>query len=317
MPLVAVWDDHDIATGTWRGGGGGQTGAEFEARRAAAVQAWHEWLPTRTGTDPLKIYRSFDFGNLLTLHMLDTRVIGRDAPISRDAYLAGAAADPNRQLLGAEQAGWLAAGLQTSSAVWQVMGQQVLMGRMQIPLSVFDNFTEGSITEYLQAVDTPEAARTERQRALIAQPRIGFDLGSWDGFAAAREQVFATARTQDKNLVVLSGDSHNAWASDLKDSGGHNVGVELATPSVTSTGLEIAHRDVGRQFLAESFVRMAPDLRYAETSHRGYLIVTLTPAEAIADWVFVSSPLDNSYSTTAGPRLKTLPGSANRSLLPA
>ena len=140
-------------------------------------QAWHEWLPTRTGTDPLKIYRSFEFGNLLTLHMLDTRVIGRDAPITRDQYLAGAAADPNRQLLGAEQAGWLAAGMQTSGAIWQVLGQQVLMGRMQIPLSVFDNFTEGSITEYLQALDTAEAARTERQRVLLSQPRIGYDLG--------------------------------------------------------------------------------------------------------------------------------------------
>ena len=248
--------------------------------------------------------------------MLDTRVIGRDAPITRDQYLAGAAADPNRQLLGAEQAGWLATGMQTSGAIWQVMGQQVLMGRMQIPLSVFDNFTEGSITEYLQALDTAEAARTERQRVLLSQPRIGYDLGTWDGYAAAREQVFATARALDKNLVVLSGDSHNAWASDLKDSGGHNVGVELATPSVTSTGLEIEHRDIGRQFLADSFIRMVPDLRYAETSHRGYLIVTFTPDQAIADWVFVSSPLDNSYSVNAGPRLKTLPGAANRVLQP-
>ena len=316
MPLIAVWDDHEIANGTWRGGDGADSAAAFVARRAAAAQAWHEWLPTRTGTDPLKIFRSFEFGNLLTLHMLDTRAIGRDAPITRDQYLAGAAADPNRQLLGAEQASWLATGMQTSGATWQVLGQQVLMGRMQIPLSVFDNFTEGSITEYLQALDTAEAARTERQRVLLSQPRIGYDLGTWDGYAAAREQVFAAARTLDKNLVVLSGDSHNAWASDLKDSGGHNVGVELATPSVTSTGLEIEHRDIGRQFLADSFIRMVPDLRYAETSHRGYLIVTFTPAQAIADWVFVSSPLDNSYSINAGPRLKTLPGAANRVLQP-
>lgn len=316
MPLIAVWDDHEIANGTWRDGDGADSPAAFVARRAAAAQAWHEWLPTRTGTDPLKIYRSFDFGNLLTLHMLDTRVIGRDAPITRDQYLAGAAADPGRQLLGAEQAGWLAAGMQASGAIWQVLGQQVLMGRMQIPLSVFDNFTEGSITEFIQALDTADALRTDRQRALLSQPRIGFDLGDWDGFAAAREQVFARARSLDKNLVVLSGDSHNAWASDLKDSAGHNVGVELATPSVTSFGLEIEHRDIGRQFLADAFVRMVPDLRYAETSHRGYLIVTLTPAAAIADWVFVSSPLDNSYSTNPGPRWKTLPGAANRALQP-
>jgi alkaline phosphatase D len=121
MPLIAVWDDHDIANNTWRGGAGETTNASFFERRAVAVQAWHEWLPTRDGADPLKIYRSFDFGNLLSLHMLDTRVIGRDAPISRDAWLAGAAADPNRQLLGAEQAAALAERMQMSTATWQVL----------------------------------------------------------------------------------------------------------------------------------------------------------------------------------------------------
>lgn len=320
MPVIAVWDDHEIANDTWRDGAGGHDPAEegsFAVRRAAAAQAWHEWLPTRDGTDPLKIYRSFDFGGLLSLHMLDTRVIGRDAPISRDAYLAGAAADPNRQLLGAEQAAWLAAQMRASAATWQVLGQQVVMGRMQIPLSVFDDFSEGSINEFLQAQDTPEAARTDRQRALVAQPRIGYELASWDGFDAARENVLAAARTLDKNLVVLSGDSHNAWASNLKDGAGNSVGVEFATPSVTSTGLEIVHTDIGRQFLADSFVRMVPDLKFAETSHRGYLVLTLTPAAATADWVFVSSVFENSFSTSAGPTLRMLPGSANRTLLAA
>jgi len=317
IPLIAVWDDHELANDIWRDGVGGQnlaTDASFLARRAAAVQAWHEWLPTRDGPNPLKIDRSFDFGNLLTLHMLDTRVIGRDPPISRDAYLAGAAADPSRQLLGVEQSDRLTARMQLSTAIWQVLGQQVLFGRMQIPLSVFDNFSEAGITEFLQAQDTPEAARTDRQRALLAQPRIGQDLGTWDSYAAAREKVLATARTLDKNLVVLAGDSHNAWASDLKDAAGNRVGVEFATPSVTSTGLEIAHRDIGRQFLADSFVRMVPDLKFAETSHRGYLIVTLTPTAAVGDWVFVSSVFENSFSTSAGPTLRVLPGSANRSL---
>jgi alkaline phosphatase D len=117
--------------------------------------------------------------------------------------------------------------------------------------------------------------------------------------------------------VVLAGDSHNAWASNLKDAAGNRVGVEFAGPSVTSTGLEIAHRDIGRQFLADSFVRMVPELKFAETSHRGYLIVTLTPAAASADWVFVSSVFENSFSASAGPTLRVLPGSANRTLLAA
>jgi alkaline phosphatase D len=319
MPIIAVWDDHDIANDVWRDGAGGHdpaTEGSFAERRAAAIQAWHEWLPTRTGPDPMKIHRSFDFGNLLSLHMLDTRVIGRDAPIGRDAFLAGAADAPNREMLGPEQSALVAQRMQASSATWQVLGQQVLLGPMRIPLSVFDNFSEDSISEFLQALDTPDAARTDRQRALIAQPRIGYQLSNWDGYGAARERLLSTAHSMDKNLVVLSGDSHNAWAHDLRDASGAHVGVEFATPSVTSTGLEFEHRNVGRQFLADSFLRMIPDLKFAETSHRGYMTVTFTPAAAAAEWVFVSSVLENDFSASVGGRLRTLPGTSNRTLLP-
>lgn len=319
MPLIAVWDDHEIINDLWKDGAGGHDATEgsFTERRANAVRAFHDWLPTREQADPLKIYRSFDFGNLLSLHMLDTRLIGRDAPINRDQFLAGAGEDPNRQLLGTEQAAWLAARLQGSAATWQVLGQQVLMGRMRIPLSVFDDFSEGRINDFLVAQDTPEAQRSAEQNALLTQPRIGFELTNWDSFSAAREQVFATARTLDKNLVVLSGDSHNAWANNLKDAAGQSVGVEFGAPSVTSTGLELAHPKVGRQLMADAFVQMVPDLKYAETSHRGYLIVTLTPAAVTGEFVFVSSVLVNSFSTFPGAPLRMLPGSANRTLVPA
>lgn len=320
LPVIAVWDDHEIVNDTWRDGAGGHdpaTEGSFAARRAAALQAYHEWLPTRTAglADPNSIYRSFDFGNLLSLHMLDTRVIGRDAPLSRNDYLAGAAAAPARQLLGAAQSDWLTARMQASTATWQVLGQQVLMGRMEIPLSVYDNFTEDSINEFLAAQDTPAASRTARQSALVAQQRIGLDLNDWNGFQAAREKVLSTARSQDKNLLVLSGDSHNAWANNLRDAGGANVGVEFGTPSVTSTGLEVSRANVGRQFMADSLRRMIPDLKYAETSHRGYLLLTLTPTVAYGTWVFVSSVLDNAYSVIGGPVWATLPGSGNRTLV--
>ena len=322
VPVIAVWDDHEIANDTWRDGAGGHdpiTEGSFAARRAAAVQAFHEWLPTRTSTLPdlQTIYRSFDFGNLLSLHMLDTRVIGRDAPLGRDAHLAGAAADPQRQLLGATQQTWLATRMQTSTATWQIVGQQVLFGRMKVPLSVYDNFTEDSINAYLQAVDTPTATRTEGQRALVTQPFIAHDLNTWDGFEAAREHVLGAARSLDKNLVVVSGDSHNAWANNLRDASGAVVGVEFATPSVTSTGLEIVHLKIPRQFLADSFVRMLPDLQYAETTSRGYLVLTVTSDAVRGEWVFVSSVLQNSFSKSASPAFVTLPGNGNRTLLRA
>ncbi len=320
VPLIGVWDDHEIVGDLWKDGAGGHdpaTEGSFADRRAAAIKAYHEWMPTRVGADPMKIYRSFDFGNLLRLHMLETRVLGRDAPTNRDAYLAGTVNDPARQLMGTEQEAWLATGLQQSAATWQVLGQQVVFGGMRIPLSVYDDFSEDAIKAFLQAQDTPDASRTVAQRALINQPRIGYELPNWDGYPAARERVMAMAKAADKNLVVLSGDSHNAFAHDLRDTSGARVGVEFATPSVTSTGLEITHPRIGQTFLADSMVRMIPDLRYAQTSARGYVTVTFTPTAATGEFVFVSSVLNNGYNASVGPRFTTAPGLANRLLSPA
>ncbi len=322
MPIIPVWDDHELINGIWRDGAEGHDSAtegNFEARRAAAARAWQEWLPVRVSdsANPPKIYRRFDFGKLATLHMLDTRVIARDRPLGRDEYLAGTVADPSRQLLGATQQDWLAAGLQGSQATWQLLGQQVLMGRMQVPLSVYDNFTQGSIDDYITALSAAPSARTPAQQALVDQRKIPYDLSNWGGYPAARDKVLAAAKAANSNLVVLSGDSHNAFASNLRDASGAAVGVEFDTPSVTSTGLELKYRDISRQFLADSLVRIMPDLKFAETTHRGYLLLTLTPQAARGDWIFVSSVLDNSYSAEVGRSLQTLPGAGNRTILPA
>jgi alkaline phosphatase D len=322
MPMIAVWDDHELVNGIWKDGAEGHDPASegsFTARRAAAAQAWREWLPVRVPdpANPLQIYRSFNFGQLATLHMLDARVLARDVPIGRDGYLAGAASDPARQILGQPQQDWLAAGLQASQATWQVVGQQVPMARMEVPLSVFDNFTQSALDDYITALNLAPSARTATQQALVDQPKIPMDLNHWGGYPAGRERLLAAAKAANSNLVVLGGDSHNAFASDLRDASGQGVGVEFDTPSVTSTGLELKYRDISRQFLADALVRIMPDLKFAETSHRGYLLLTLTPDSARGDWIFVSSVLDNSFSAEVGRSLKTLPGAGNRSIVPA
>ncbi|MEO8280562.1 MAG: alkaline phosphatase D family protein [Ideonella sp.] len=316
MPVIAVWDDHDLINGIWRDGANSHDPSKgsFTDRRAAAMQAYLEWLPIRLPdpTMPAKIYRRFEFGNLATLHMLDARALGRDPQASREDHLSGVTASPTRQMLGIEQAAWLNAGLQASNATWQLLGSQVWMARMHLPLSVLDDLSEDAISAFVSAQATAEASRSEAQRALVAQPRAPFKSDTWDGYPAARESIFDTARRLDKNLVVFAGDSHNAWASDLKDASGAAVGVEFATTSVTSAGLELEYPRIGRQFLADSFVRMVPDLRYAQTSDRGYLLVTLTPAQVRADYVFVGSVFANDLKSSIDRSLVTRPGTAGR-----
>ncbi|HEY8359310.1 MAG TPA: alkaline phosphatase D family protein [Ramlibacter sp.] len=313
VPMIAVWDDHDLADNTWREGAVDHDPEEdgsFAERRAAAVQAYQEWLPIRVPdpANPLKIYRSFDFGDLASVHVLDTRVIGRDQQQSIEQYLDGQSQGTDRQLLGVEQSAWLTDQLTRSKATWQVLGQQVLMARMLIPLSIASAFTLQTLGEFLLAQSTPEDLRSDSQRELLQQERVPYNLDAWDGYPAARESVLATARSLNANLVSLAGDTHNAWASDLTVASGEVVGVEFATASVSSPGFERFFPLISSAVLEDAFPKMVPDLRYAETSHRGYMLLTLTPAEARADWVQVSTVLSRNYSAEVAMSLKTRAG---------
>ena len=129
LPVIAVWDDHELANNAWSSGASNHdpaTEGSFVARRSAAVQAYHEWLPTRLPDPvvPLKIYRSFDFGNLLSLYMLDTRLIGRNEQLTLNQYLQGAASGASRQLLGVEQSNWFAAQFTASRARGRCSGNR-------------------------------------------------------------------------------------------------------------------------------------------------------------------------------------------------
>jgi alkaline phosphatase D len=320
LPMIAVWDDHDVADNTWSGGAANHdeaTEGSFAARRAAAVQAYHEWLPTRLpdAANPLQIYRSFDIGTLASLHMLDTRLVGRDKQLTLDQHLDGQTASPTRQMLGPAQVDWLSARMAASAGTWQVLGQQVLMMRMAVPLSVASAITVETLSAYIVAQSTPEAARSESQKALLAQPKAPYNMDAWDGYPGARDTVLAMARNLGKNLISLAGDTHNAWAGNLTDATGQRVGVEFATASVSSPGFERLLPLIANDLLSDAFKRMIDDLRYAETSKRGYVVLTLTPGEARSEYIEVSTVLSRDYTVKTAATLRVLPGAGNLQVL--
>lgn len=333
MPWICVWDDHEISNDTWKDGAENHTPAtegDFALRRAAAIKAYHEWLPIRApeANRLQRIYRSFSFGNLVDLHMLDTRVIGRDLQLDYANYFGangfdGARftadiANPARQLLGAEQTQWLSGRLAATQSTWTLLGQQVLMGRMNIPAPlVLGQITFGAYSQLLFKAATAPATLTPQEQAILAQPAIPYNLDAWDGYAVARETVLGTARALNKNLVVLAGDTHNAWASDLADRNGNPVGVEFGTPGVTSPGLETYFPNENPQAVAGGLQQIIGPLVYAETANRGFMVVTATPQECRCDWHFVSTVKSASYSAYVAKSLRTLPGAGNRTLIPA
>lgn len=330
MPVIAVWDDHEIANDIYKDGAENHTeGTEgkLAERRAAAIQAWHEWMPVRTPDvkDLRKIYRSFDFGGLAALHMLETRLLARDKQIEFAELLNPATAatalatlsSPTRRLMGTEQLTWLQGQMAASKATWQVLGQQVLMGRMSFPVSVLAALNpsdtspsalaagQKAITDYLTAKGTaaqaPEAL-TETQKALLnpaINPKLGYNLDAWDGYPVEREVLLSTARQLGKKLVVLAGDTHNAWSSRLTLMDGTVVGQEFATPSVSSPGLEDYLPTLPPAQTKAIFLGIVDDLKYADTSRRGFLRMTFTPTEAKGTWHFVSTIKSRAYTVVA------------------
>ncbi len=327
LPLIAVWDDHEIANDAWDAGAENHnpaTEGPFITRRDAALKAWHEWMPVRTPdmADLRKIYRSFDFGGLAALHMLETRVLAREeqisfADLSNPATAQSALAalsSPTRHLLGDVQLGWLQRQMATSSATWQVLGQQVLMARMTAPVSVLSalNATDTSpeaqaagmkaITDYLTAKQVAAqnpAALTDAQRALldpVRNPKLGYNLDAWDGYPAEREKVLGAAAQLGKRLIVLAGDTHNAWSSQLTLMDGTVVGQEFATSSVSSPGMEEYLAALPPAQTQQIFMGVVDDLRYAETASRGFLMMRFTAAEARGQWHYVSSVKTATYT---------------------
>lgn len=330
MPVIAVWDDHEIANDAYKDGAENHTeGTEGKLadRRAAALQAWHEWMPVRApdATDLRKIYRSFDFGGLTALHMLETRLLARDKPVEFAELLnpatASAAmatlASPTRSLMGATQLGWLQGQMAASKATWQVLGQQVLMARMSFPVSVLAALNPGdtspaalaagqkAIGDYLTAKATAAqapAALTATQKALLnpaTNPKLGYNLDAWDGYPVEREVLLSTARQLGKKLVVLAGDTHNAWSSRLTLMDGTVVGQEFATPSISSPGLEEYLATLLPAQTQAIFMGVVDDLKYADTSRRGFLRMSFTPTEAKGTWHFVSTIKSRTYTVDA------------------
>lgn len=341
VPFIVVWDDHEVANDAWENGAGNHDAGEgdYGTRKLEALQAYFEWMPIRPvieGNDQA-IFRTFRFGNLVDLHMLDTRHMGRDEQLDYLDYFTGAGLDqarfiadvgsPSRTLLGAEQLLWLQASLGYSTATWQVLGQQILMGRMNLPAELLvkiatEDFNGlpamlGELAQLKGRQLAGDTSLTPEESARI-NTVAPYNLDAWDGYQYEREVVLGTAKQLNKNLVVLAGDTHNAWANNLKDIDGDQIGVEFATASVSSPGLE-EYLELGEEQIAgaeQGIGLLADDLDYLNMNQRGYMVVTFTAEEARADWYFVDTIKSRDYAidTARSASRSVRPGAGNRSL---
>ncbi len=346
-PWIMVWDDHESTNDSWRNGAENHQPNEgsWETRLLDSTRAYHEWMPIRTALDGnrLRIWRAFDFGNLARLVMLDTRIEGRDQyAVSQDQFLSFyLTARPDgtfpadvvpgstrsRRMMSAEQEAFIQSQLSTSTAPWQIIGNQTLLHFQSAPNFSDTRVLPAAVRDALvagiqQLLGGPAGLAQYNQLARAGLPLYDFVADSWAAYPTARTRLLGTLLQAARNPLVLTGDSHNSWAANLRlptATGIVNVGVELATPSVSSPGFEEALPDIPSPALSAVIVESnsAPaqtrvdQLVYAETSRRGFVLLDITRERAQAQWILVSNVFNTNYTAVVD-RTLTVQAGARR-----
>ena len=265
-PFITEWDDHEFANDTYKDGAKNHNTNEgdWSAREAIAKKVYFEWLPI---TDNAKntVIRKLNYGNLAELFMLDGRTEGRCKQVESpyDTMLTCT----TRTMLGKEQSDWLTSGIQNSTALWKVVANQV----------VFSELDAHQLTK-----------------------KYSINPDAWDGYPEERKEILDSFYLHKvKNVVIVTGDIHLAWAFDLVQSpknkqrynaktGEGVIGAEFVVPSVSSNGL-------GEKFprglcnLIGSIIKHKstnPHLRFQNLVDHGFVLLDLNKQRANATWLF-------------------------------
>jgi alkaline phosphatase D len=290
-PWIVTWDDHEVANdyGALRDE---RLSSGFAARRAAAYQAFYEHMPLRLpdprSFDDVRMHQRYDWGRLARLHVLDDRQYRTPQPCARpgrggsnvvNARGCGELRDPARTMLGMEQESWLAEGLASSRARWNILAQQTLMAQ----------------TTYAPIV-TPEDGR--------------FWTDGWDGYPAARRRLLdALVKNRAANPLVLSGDVHTFYAAELRadfnrpvSKDNRVIATELCGTSVTSSSRPQART---LEYLARN-----PHIKYGRSDKRGYMMLEVTPKATNARFMGLDDVHDAQSEVAALAALRVMDGTA-------
>lgn len=255
-PWVVTSDDHEVDN-NWAGDApeDDQDPERFLRRRAAAFQAFYEFMPLRSTSMPrgpaISLSRRFRFGDLADLHVLDGRQYRSDQACGDGRRtMCAEALDPERTMLGGAQESWLFDGLAESRSRWNVLANQVMIARL-----------EGA------AADGGSVVSMDR----------------WDGYPAAQTRLMTfLERVRPPNPVVVTGDIHSNWAADLKadflDPASATVGAELVGTSISSGGDGADSNERIGETLARN-----PHVHFFN-GQRGYVRCEATRERLVADY---------------------------------
>jgi alkaline phosphatase D len=195
-----------------------------------------------------------------------------------------------------------------------VIGNEVVMARLFTP----------PIHKYMSA-EAYSAAKAELTRTganrlarIEANAALGLPWGAdmWDGYPADRQRLYGVIQKARANAIVISGDSHAFWANELYDAetGGKRVAVEFGAPGITSPGpgLSIASMPLG-----DAFAKYNREVLFNQQTGNGFVLLTLTHAQATGELIAVSSVKDRAFTTKAIATYRATPGPGGVSALKA
>ena len=317
-PFLVTWDDHEVdnnyagltaeESATFQGG-------DFLIRRLNAYRVYGESMPLHPrvrmrGTSPgLNLTRSFRFGALANLYLLDTRQFRGDQPagdnfgstdpdsLALEPVLGETLLDaegirnPSATLLGQAQERWLARELRASRSTWNVLAQQVMV----MPW----NLQKAARASLAFDPTIPEALRPA---ILAAADRVDnlWNIDAWDGYPAARERLLGMlGALRPNNPVVITGDIHSAWAaqllSDFANPGGADMlAAEFVATSISSTFLGTDPRPT--HLIVRASLVDNPHIDYFNGLFRGYCLCDVdanrfqTTYRAVGDLASLGDP---------------------------
>ncbi|MED5390015.1 MAG: alkaline phosphatase D family protein [Pseudomonadota bacterium] len=275
FPMIAVWDDHESTNDSYRDGAENHqplTEGDWQERKAIAQQAYFEWLPIRPREpgNVSVIYRRFQFGDLLDLTMLDTRLEGRDEQLA--VPLDPQRNSEDRHLISAEQMDFLLDSLSQSTSQWRFIGQQVMFAQLNIA----------------------ELPSLSEDQAQLRGNLSAINMDQWDGYAADRLTILNHIDDNNiDNVMILTGDIHTSWANEIYRNPASLLGdlfdkplaAEFVTPAVTSPGFP----DGAAELAGVLIPVVNPHIRYVEAKSRGFILVDVDRQRAQGEFYYAQS----------------------------
>jgi len=309
-PFITVWDDHESANDAYEEGAENHNPGEGEwtERKAISRQVYSEWIPIRGDLNTIPLYRTIQYGDLMDLIMIDTRLEARE--LQEMSVLSSELYNEDRTILGETQKQWLKDQLSNSTATWKVVGNQVIF-------SDFNVWWAGA----------PGSG-------LTAEGAESLFLDIWDGYPAERDELINFISDNDiDNTVILTGDFHSSFAYDVAlepialtggnplaaiagsvpvpvtptydpVTGAGSVAIEFATPSVnsanfdentdpaTAAGLQFQiNRPISAPGLPFDGLNPNPNMKYTDLIRHGYFILDVKPERTQANYYYVNDIL--------------------------